>query len=514
MSESTINTHTKDQRGEELEITFPNPKDLKQNTPFVVSLFSACLLMLVGCGGLFNQTNTVARGSKSNYGNSDLPFWSPLTDWEVRIIKSIPAARRGDPDALLDLALVASGDVRNAAQASLYKKKVFDFLKKNRNRVNKISNHREKARKIFILMHKELIKNQNPLENYKESQSKLSTLLKTGEYNCISSAILYIILSRYFNLNAHGVRMPNHAFAQITLPNGEIFEVETTNIKSFGLAHDRKFYTDRASVWEKLRGLESTSYEDYKKREILTPLLLIQDNMNNQHTNPELMDSASRNRLLEIRAYITKNSEKTTISLLNMFINEHNYLREKKDIDSLLKFHKFTEKTVQEIEKKWKYNLKIINLIAWNYNNRGIAYSDANMWTDALRIASKMSQLALKPIKDRKSLIKNTIYIYMSQGSHHFKRKQWSKAISKYSYGLSLPIDEPSRESLIKNIEASYHNWSLIYQRKRNWRNAAEILNYCTKKFPAASGCREQLRRIEKQQKKKFVYRSKNISAG
>ena len=65
----------------------------------------------------------------------------------------------------------------------------------------------------------------NLLTRYVESQTRIDTLLDNGRYNCVSSAVLYMILLRSRGIPVHGVLTPDHAFCR--LPEIGI-DVETT----------------------------------------------------------------------------------------------------------------------------------------------------------------------------------------------------------------------------------------------------------------------------------------------
>ena len=45
-------------------------------------------------------------------------FWSPLTEVEIAALKKAPMAKSGDPEALLELAILASGDARSNESVS------------------------------------------------------------------------------------------------------------------------------------------------------------------------------------------------------------------------------------------------------------------------------------------------------------------------------------------------------------------------------------------------------------
>lgn len=83
-----------------------------------------------------------------------------------------------------------------------------------------------KGNALLLFMHKVL------LTRYSEPQTRLDTLLRTGEFNCVSSAVLYMILGRAVGLNVEGVYTPDHAFCTVEA-KGSWIDVETTNRYGF-----------------------------------------------------------------------------------------------------------------------------------------------------------------------------------------------------------------------------------------------------------------------------------------
>jgi hypothetical protein len=95
----------------------------------------------------------------------------------------------------------------------------------------------------------------------------VDTTLETGVYNCVSSAVLYMILARSVGLSVGGVRTTDHAFTSV-LVNGQQVDVETTNPFGFNPGAKKDFtdsfgkvtgyayvppgsYADRRAIGEK-----------------------------------------------------------------------------------------------------------------------------------------------------------------------------------------------------------------------------------------------------------------------
>jgi len=83
---------------------------------------------------------------------------------------------------------------------------------------------------------------ENLLTRYEELQTSLVVLLEKGTYNCVSSAVLYMLLARSIGIPVHGVLTKDHAFCRIPVATGGI-DVETTTIYGFD-AGSRKLARD------------------------------------------------------------------------------------------------------------------------------------------------------------------------------------------------------------------------------------------------------------------------------
>jgi len=88
---------------------------------------------------------------------------------------------------------------------------------------------------LLVYMHTHL------LTSYSEWQTRMDLLLDTGEFNCVSSAVLYMILGRSIGLSVEGVSTPDHAFCTVDL-GGRNVDVETTNQYGFDPGTKRSFH--------------------------------------------------------------------------------------------------------------------------------------------------------------------------------------------------------------------------------------------------------------------------------
>ncbi|MDR2101849.1 MAG: hypothetical protein LBP43_04695, partial [Treponema sp.] len=145
------------------------------------------------------------------------------------------------------------------------------------------SGARERGEYILSFMHERL------LRSYAEHQTRLDTLLTGGSYNCVSSAVLYMILAASAGLNVEGVMTRDHAFVTVKA-GGESIDVETTNPYGFDPGSRREFHDG----FGRLTGFAYVPARNYRDRSAITQLELISLIMSNR-----ISDLESRNRFSE-----------------------------------------------------------------------------------------------------------------------------------------------------------------------------------------------------------------------
>lgn len=110
---------------------------------------------------------------------------------------------------------------------------------------------------------------QDYLKTYSLKQTKIDIALETGEYNCVSSAIIYMAAAKVAGIDVRGQKTTQHAFCSIYVPgikDGQLkkIDVETTNPYGFNpgsreeIEHEdqikkfyvvpKKYYANRSEV--------------------------------------------------------------------------------------------------------------------------------------------------------------------------------------------------------------------------------------------------------------------------
>ena len=240
---------------------------------------------------------------RAGYGNAALHTWWPLTDAEVAALAGLPKAREGDAHALFALAILASDGPRDAASYRALEARVDAFVAHVRPAIDGAADAWHRGYELHRAMHASLFgEAKGALGGYQLSQSRVAGIFETGRYNCISSAMLYVVLARAFDLPVRGVQVPTHAFVEMGAPGGKILEVETTSDTGFDHVHDERFYRESAARWSASRGLRPVTFEDYQHRKILEPYRFMAAGLKNQGgVAPNEMDRA---RLFELAALV------------------------------------------------------------------------------------------------------------------------------------------------------------------------------------------------------------------
>jgi len=130
---------------------------------------------------------------------------------------------------------------------------------------------KERAEFILVFMHKNLLK------SYLLNQTRIGTMLSNGRFNCVSSAVLYMILCRSAGLYAQGVMTKDHAFTTLRIGESDI-DVETTNPYGFDPGN-RKEFSDQ---FGRVTGFSYVPARNYRDRQTISQIELISLILNNR----------------------------------------------------------------------------------------------------------------------------------------------------------------------------------------------------------------------------------------
>ena len=122
---------------------------------------------------------------------------------------------------ILLFSILFEGEDLSGEEFEVFQEYYNDLLGKVRK--GRTENELENAELIMKVMY------DNVLSNYSRRQTKLSVMFKTGNYNCVSSSLLFLALAKDCGLDARIQETSVHAFVTVYTKNGQKFDVETTN---------------------------------------------------------------------------------------------------------------------------------------------------------------------------------------------------------------------------------------------------------------------------------------------
>ncbi len=498
-------------------------------------LLLPCLLLL----SLAAAAEESLDFDRSGFGKHPLPIWSELGEFESYAVRRVPAARAGDADALLALYLLASGepvDMEDYDRARLHIDAWVGALPLS----GDPGQARRDARRLFIGMHTEYLGTElsstaMPTQ-YREEQSQLSKIFTNGEFNCISSSLLYVVAARKLELDAEGVILPSHAFVQVNFPN-QVVEVETTSFNGFDIPHDEAYYAAESNVWFDERSLEPPTWEDYQNREILSPFDLGVFNMTNQHTAKERMPYRDRMRLAELRAHYAPWDESSHKSRLAYYYQEFVHLRETDDYatarrmyDSLggylagLAERRFDDdeipilltavqaqqadtlvrsgsqeeglKLARELlqSRSFPREAQVVESHLFSVVSgyavaraEGADYPGARVAFDALEVQCLQNKVCNSGLAQ----------VYSAWAMHYVEDQNWERSADIYREYLLLDSSSKLSEYFTDNLERVYLNWASSEEWNGEWETALAVLNQCTQLLDKASECEAMLTELD-----------------
>ncbi len=155
------------------------------------------------------------------------------------------------------------------------------------------------------------------LVRYSEPQTRVDVLLSEGTHNCVSSAVVYMILARAVGLSAKGVSTPDHAFCAVATA-GRHVDVETTTRYGFDPGRKKEF-TD---AFGNTTGFSYVAPGNYALRDDMSDKELLGLILQNRISVLEKRDDFARAAALAVDRYaFLGGGEKARSDLVKELIN-------------------------------------------------------------------------------------------------------------------------------------------------------------------------------------------------
>ena len=116
-------------------------------------------------------------------------------------------------------------------------------------------NPKERGDYVLGFLHKRFLK------SYSEYQTRVDEIFVSGRYNCVSSAVLYMVLGLSVGLDVEGVKTKDHAFVTVNA-GSERIDVETTNPYGFDPGNRKEFH----DAFGKATGFAYVPAKNYRDR--------------------------------------------------------------------------------------------------------------------------------------------------------------------------------------------------------------------------------------------------------
>ena len=159
-------------------------------------------------------------------------YEGPLCDLEVELFDDAVDSK-WDTHTLLEAALIAGG-VRDAQKLEESMTRFDRFVQIAAGTIEEGIEAEVLAQMLFDFMHRTIL-----IGGYELECTDLAATLKSGQFNCVSSTVLYNCLVARFGLKPVGLELPGHAMSRLYV-DGKNVDVETTCPAWFRLQHDPK----------------------------------------------------------------------------------------------------------------------------------------------------------------------------------------------------------------------------------------------------------------------------------
>jgi tetratricopeptide (TPR) repeat protein len=428
---------------------------------------------------------------RPGYGNAALGTWWPLTAPEVAALKDLDRARLGDPHALLALAILASGDRRDAASYAAFQERVDRFIADLRPAIAGAADDWHRGYELNRAMHRAFFNGEaTDLAGYDFNQARVTGIFATGRYNCLSSAMLFAVLARGFGLPVRAVVVPTHVFIEIGASGGKVIEVETTSATGFDWVHDERFYKLEAAGWSGRRGLRPVTLEEYRHRSIVEPYRLMAIGLSNTHEGESDEDRARAN---ELAALVDPDDPEALKNRIQSYDNEAVALFKSKAWRTMSRLFDSVAPALADAAARSR-DPKTLELVSWANWNRANALMIVGRAGEAVALADAGLDRLDPGWQDASKLKANYLNVLDDR---------LGELLAKEDYPAALEVVSKHKDACradkicAGNIGIVYGNWSVHHQNAGDWQSARQVLQQCVAELPAESRCREALTDLE-----------------
>ncbi len=430
---------------------------------------------------------------RPGYGNDQLHVWWPLTSAETAAVAGIERARQGDAHALLALAILGSGDMRDDASYARYTRRFDQFIEDQRASIEASSDDAKRGELLEHAMHKAFFtgtanKDDPKVGAYELNQARLTQVFEQGHYNCISSALLYTTLARAYSLPVRGAITETHAFVEFGPSAGAHVDVETTTDAGFGEVHDEKFFRDWAQGWSSARGLKPLTMAEYQKREIVPPYVLVARAMMDDRIWGK--DDGTKSRLSEIGGLLAPEDAYVVHNRLATYANEANWLFEHKAFRTILRMVEVVSPFVSDVPDRFPKNEKLLADVAWIAWHDAKALSVVSRGDEAVAIASDVYDRVQPSWPEADKLKHNLLWVMADRMTELQVKGEHEKSLAVMEQHVAACHDD---SVCLNNLYLTFDEWCVRYQVAKDWPNAKKVMEKCIALLPDDTRCHHTL---------------------
>ena len=343
-----------------------------------------------------------------------------LTKLEYDFFTKIDNGETNDLELHYDGFIIASG-ITDEEEFKFYRGKLDEI----RNLAKKdLSQYTEEGAYAFGKRLLNWLYSSGVLKKYFETSTLFQDLIYKGEYNCLSSSILYSLLYSEFGFKVTGVLTSSHAFCTVYTEQGKI-DVETTISRGFNPGQKEIRNTGNSTI---VTFVPQGNYRDRNEVDIFTLIATLYPN---------------------------------SISLKKI----------EKDLEKQLVMAK---KAYYLSPNTKMYNDNLVNA----YNRLALDYLDKNNFEAAYKTLEEAYMF-----DSNNAMTKNNrIHYYNTIGTSYLSQKDYPNAIQTYKLGIADIGDDA--KVLRNNLKVSYYNYAVTEYNERRYNNANDISEEALKLFP------------------------------
>src|SRR5574341_68053 len=274
------------------------------------------------------------------------------------------------------------------------------------------------------------------LKNYQPSVTEIQRTLDTGDYNCVSSTLLFNILCARFNVQTIGIEVPTHVYSAILNRRSEkeIFEIQTTIPQ----------------------GALISSQNLLKLNEFIS--------------HPHIQTWQGKRRVTDVPLIAV------------IYYNRGTYWILKGDYSQALPFYR----SVYRLDPHFP---NLIPLLAELYTGLGNKYFEKEDYAKAIQMYRECLPY-LKKTTNKLPLSENLTAALINQANLAMHQKKWNHAeiFLRQAQGVGF-----FRETIFHNQKVMYYGWGQDCIDQKNWHEALTVYRNARKKFPDEKGFHQNL---------------------